>query len=858
MDLIKITELSKKLNISSRSLRYYEQVGLIKSIRPDHERYRYFDKQTVERLKQILILRKMQIPIKHIIHIYESDDMRTVVKVFMHKLDEIDNDVNALYKLRKIVNRFLETMHENGIDKISALPLLYEKMEKQLDRLEENIHQPITYKEIDLLSKELQKNIDIRIVELPKMRVLSSYLKDTHLTESNPDSFWTWINEHELPLGKVGNHAMFDFQSMSNPEEYQTVTMIALSNEFHNDSPYEDYLFEGGLFAVASTFVYDGLSACHDQIIEHFHHNKFYQVDYQHDGTFRHPSLIETVLSPDGKNDKVDIFVPIKKRVADDSLFDQVIMIDAITVDQVEKSSPILKSYNINLEDITPILNPSYTINEDGEAEYIAYIDKRVLSTNIKLPIPFRVDITFRVDTASLRLYHGKAAIGVNDGHIFDMGGNTKDLYVYTPVFGTEEIYSDKININRNGYNTLTWIVGEQYFTVILNGEIVHCGTNYPYMQTVNKKFEPHPVIIGSSSYDKVIIRSVRVSKVKQKKKNIIKEGELIMAARQSNNTLPNIYNLVTWHYGQNYVLNGCMAYLMACLGEKDYDYWFFSGVTGDNLTQVYGFKYADMHTCLSKVLFSEPYIQKIFDTCGYEQTYVTEKQLNANKEMFLQTAMAYIDKGIPIIARISNEPGYARIICGYEEFGKTLLYLDGDDKEAKKQKVEGDIKEDWIFVGSKKENIELAQIYRKAIMGIPNLITMPKTNNCTFGAQAFRDWAMDIEHGRFDGVTEDAFDQWRDHTVYVCNYATNCCCYEFLNRAIAHNPDMTFIKDIQDIYDNQKLVIMEKMKKVGGDFNVTLPTLKDREKRKKIAMVLREFAASYDDILAIFNQINT
>ncbi len=40
---------------------------------------------------------------------------------------------------------------------------------------------------------------------------------------------------------------------------------------------------------------------------------------------------------------------------------------------------------------------------------------------------------------------------------------------------------------------------------------------------------------------------------------------------------------------GQNYWFNGCMDFLMECLGENQaYDYWFFSGITGDSFTQMY------------------------------------------------------------------------------------------------------------------------------------------------------------------------------------------------------------------------------------------------------------------------------
>jgi len=65
--LIKITDLTTGLGLSSRSLRYYEQVGLIRSVRTDFDKYRSYDAENIERLKQIIVLRKMQIPIKDVV-----------------------------------------------------------------------------------------------------------------------------------------------------------------------------------------------------------------------------------------------------------------------------------------------------------------------------------------------------------------------------------------------------------------------------------------------------------------------------------------------------------------------------------------------------------------------------------------------------------------------------------------------------------------------------------------------------------------------------------------------------------------------------------------------------------------------
>lgn len=57
------------------------------------EKYRHHDIENIERLKQIMVLRKMQIPIKDIIRIYESDDMSVVVETFVSRMRAIDDSV---------------------------------------------------------------------------------------------------------------------------------------------------------------------------------------------------------------------------------------------------------------------------------------------------------------------------------------------------------------------------------------------------------------------------------------------------------------------------------------------------------------------------------------------------------------------------------------------------------------------------------------------------------------------------------------------------------------------------------------------------------------------------------------------
>ena len=89
MNLLRITDASKMFGISSKTLRYYENVGLLRPVRATENKYRYYDSESVERIKQILILRKMQISVKDIIRIYKDEKISTVVEIFVDRIKKL-------------------------------------------------------------------------------------------------------------------------------------------------------------------------------------------------------------------------------------------------------------------------------------------------------------------------------------------------------------------------------------------------------------------------------------------------------------------------------------------------------------------------------------------------------------------------------------------------------------------------------------------------------------------------------------------------------------------------------------------------------------------------------------------------
>ncbi|HBL84374.1 MAG: hypothetical protein A2Y17_04900 [Clostridiales bacterium GWF2_38_85] len=856
MALIKITDITAQLDISSRSLRYYEQMSLIQSIRPKFEKYRYFDDENIERLKQIIVLRKMQIPIKDIIRIYESHDMSVVVETFVNRINAIEDEINALSEMKRITNEFLQTMLKNGIKKISSLPLLYEEMDKQLEVLEE--HKPVTYEGLSAVSEKLKNEIEVFIIELPQMRMLSSKQKDNSL--SDVEGFTDWMELHNIPRSLPGSHELFEYQDNKD----DTIIIRRIDNNFINDSPYIDIIFNGGLFAVGSVFVDEDIGAFHFNMMKSLDNNLYYKVDYQHDGNLRHESLLESVLSPDEKREKVNIFLAVKKRMPEVSLYESNEQIKNITVDEIEKLNPILWTKEFSIDDEIVHMQPGKSI-----------------PTGITVHYPLRVDIDFRIDDEKMPQYSG-AGRGIpcvlfeygDEYYGVNMDDNSHTWLYREAIAFTQPIIKNKYNypqlgkINIPDYNRLTWIIGAKHFAVILNDEVRYCGINFPYMKMVLTQQIPHEIMVNTRQGEyKVFFKNISVSQLKMPLKKNIKKGVIRMVTRQSNNILPDIREIVDGGKGENYTFADCMAFLMERSGRPDIGYWVFVGITGDSVTQIYNKNNALYRDNASQYLVGPKHVKHVFDAIGYEYTYITAEQINANKTMYLQTLMAYIDNGVPVIAtedvrqgiKAGSEECNQFLIVGYEDNGKTLLVHLNDPNKIKKYETTNIINQDWIFVGEKKYDVPINDILKNAVFKMKHWLTLPEQDGVCFGAMAFRAWADDIENGRYD----DDISLWGNYTCYICNLSSNAA-----NAGV--EPD--FIRRFAEVYPEytemyQKITAQYKklsngpgqtwkeLEDLSGGFNVKYEALRNKENRVKIAAELRKAGEVLDEVVRILNE---
>lgn len=106
---------SKGYGISTRMLRYYEQIGLIESQRKEDYSYRVYDEMNLRRLQQIIILRKLQIPVKQICTILASPDTAEAIDIFKKSITELDGEITALSTIKAILKKLVTELEKIAI-----------------------------------------------------------------------------------------------------------------------------------------------------------------------------------------------------------------------------------------------------------------------------------------------------------------------------------------------------------------------------------------------------------------------------------------------------------------------------------------------------------------------------------------------------------------------------------------------------------------------------------------------------------------------------------------------------------------------------------------------------------------------
>lgn len=110
MEKLSIGQMAKMNQISVQTLRLYDEMGILKPIEINPQTgYRYYDVKQSASLDMIRYMKATGMSLKEIKDIFENKDLHQLSLVLQEHLQEIDEQIEALYLRKKAVKRMLDS-----------------------------------------------------------------------------------------------------------------------------------------------------------------------------------------------------------------------------------------------------------------------------------------------------------------------------------------------------------------------------------------------------------------------------------------------------------------------------------------------------------------------------------------------------------------------------------------------------------------------------------------------------------------------------------------------------------------------------------------------------------------------------
>ena len=320
MELHTVTQVTKQLKITKRTLQHYEELGLIKATKKEGYAYRMYDTTTILRIQQILVLRKLRIPLKQISELLQSNDAAAAMEMFAHKLSEIEDEINALSTIRNVIEAFVEQLNVNAkLDLLDDEYLLnvVNSMKPSKTKFNE-------IKEIVSMENLLQANKtmdiltdkDVRIVYLPPATVASLHFvgndEEGRIPEEQGKDLIRAFIENLAKVKPDFRHYGFN-HLVDDKHGYEQ--WFTIPEDMELPAPFVKKQFQGGVYgAYALRTWYNEW----DLLINWAHNHQKYEVAPGNLGvTFleEHLNDMGKYVTPNVQSDlQIDLLIPLKEK----------------------------------------------------------------------------------------------------------------------------------------------------------------------------------------------------------------------------------------------------------------------------------------------------------------------------------------------------------------------------------------------------------------------------------------------------------------------------------------------------------------------------------------------------------------
>ncbi len=108
-----IKEIADLAGVTTRTLRYYDQLGLLIPAEIGENGYRYYDHDSLLRLQQVLYFRELEIPLKEIKHLLNHPDFQLPSSLENHRT-ALRKQVHRLNKLLATLEKTISSLQGEG------------------------------------------------------------------------------------------------------------------------------------------------------------------------------------------------------------------------------------------------------------------------------------------------------------------------------------------------------------------------------------------------------------------------------------------------------------------------------------------------------------------------------------------------------------------------------------------------------------------------------------------------------------------------------------------------------------------------------------------------------------------------
>lgn len=203
-ELKTINEVCKMLDMTSRTIRYYEQLRLIKTFRESRTAPRRLDGANIERLRKIRFLRKLGLTLDEITEMIDSDEK--AAELIIGKIAGMKAEINAMVERINLLREVVAVAEQGGDIYSVERQLGQPPDEPEMLRVAAEVTRLILERRFD----ELPPHLDSDMNEMPPEIIRAGW--DVHI---KPCGKFLSVGKQSIVADTVINRLHFEKQDVA-------------------------------------------------------------------------------------------------------------------------------------------------------------------------------------------------------------------------------------------------------------------------------------------------------------------------------------------------------------------------------------------------------------------------------------------------------------------------------------------------------------------------------------------------------------------------------------------------------------------------------------------------------------------